>query len=148
LEARMKHFRPILTALSLAAAGLTAVTPALEAQNRRRDVITREEILASAHKELDLYQVIRSLRPHFLTPPRGSRTLGGAPLARVVLYINGNRQEDLQMGLRTIKPDQVQEVRYLEPGRAQDQFGLDHSGGAVLVTLYKGPVPPPPPPRN
>ena len=128
-------------ALSLAA-GWVLLAPADGlAQRKQRDVITREEILQSAHKELDLHRAVRSLRPHFLAPPRGQRTMGAAPAAPVALYIDEARSGDLN-SLKDVAAMDVQEVRYLEPAKAQERYGISHSGGAILVTLFKGPKPP------
>lgn len=138
---------PLLLATIMAATSAFLPEPAA-AQKRQRDVITREEILNSAHRNLDLYQVVRSLRPHFLAPPRGVRTLGNAPPAAAVVYIDRNRAGGIEQ-LRLLSPAGVEEVRYLDPSRAENQFGITHSGGAILVTLVKekpsGVAQPPPP---
>jgi len=130
-----------LLAACLAAGWLLLAPAEALAQKKRRDVITREEILQSSHKELDLHRAVRSLRPHFLAPPRGQRTLGAAPPAPVALYIDNARSGDLN-SLKDVAALAVQEVRYLEPSKAQERFGMTHSGGAILVTLFKGPKPP------
>ncbi len=108
------------------------------AQSRKRDVITREEILEVAMRHEDLLQVIRALRPHFLAPPRGSRSMMNGPPAPVQLYVDDTRRSGLDE-LRMIKPATVEEVRYLEPSKAQDQYGITHNGGAILVTLRRAP---------
>ena len=126
---------PIFPALMLVAAAAVTVPSDLSAQKRQRDVITREELSNSGQKDQDIYAAIRSLRPHFLAPPRGVRTLGAAPPAPVVVYINGMKG-DVAM-LRTTMTVDVVEVRYLEPARAEDEFGSTHSGGAILVKTAK-----------
>jgi hypothetical protein len=109
------------------------------AQKRQRDRITREEILKSAHSELDLFQVVRSLRPHFLAPPPGVRTLGGANApAPVAVYVEGRRETGID-ALRTIMALQVEEVRYLDATQAENEFGPRANGGAVLIKLYRAP---------
>jgi hypothetical protein len=130
---------------ALILAGLIILAPAEgAAQKRQRDRITREEILKSAHAELDLFQVIRSLRPHFLAPPPGVRTLGGAnPPAAVAVYVDGRRETGID-ALRTIMALQVEEVRHLDATRAENEFGPMASGGAVLVKLFKAPRMPAP----
>lgn len=122
---------PIFPALMLVAAGALAVPAGLSAQKRQRDVITREELSNSGQKDQDLYAAIRSLRPHFLAPPRGVRTMGAAPPAPVAVYVD-DMKSDLS-ALRSIPASDALEVRYLEPGKAQDEFGTTHSGGAILV---------------
>ena len=136
----MTWTRAVVTTMTLAGMWPGA-TPHALAQKRQRDLITRGELAASAQKGQDVYQAIRSLRPHFLAPPRGNRTLGAAPPAPTVLYVDGNKQGDLE-NLKTILTRIVEEVRYLEPSKAQDKYGLGHSGGAVLVKLVKLTRPP------
>jgi hypothetical protein len=133
-------------AAAILAGGFLAVSPTEgAAQKRQRDRITQEEILKSAHSELDLFQVIRSLRPHFLQPPPGVRTLGGADQpAPVAVYVDGRRETGID-ALRTIMADRVEEVRYLDAGRSENEFGPTANGGAVLVQLSKIPKKPAPP---
>jgi hypothetical protein len=135
----MAAIRLCVTAFTLAG-GLLALAPAESlSQKRQRDRITREEILKSAHSELDLFQVIRSLRPQFLAPPPGVRTLGGANApAPVAVYVDGRRETGVD-ALRTMMAFQVEEVRYLDATRAENEFGPTVSGGAVLVKMYKAP---------
>ena len=126
-----------MTTLLLSAASLAIMPGQALAQKRQRDRITREEILSSAHRELDVYQVIRSLRPQFLEPPRGVRTLGGSSgPAPVAVYIDRKRDIGLE-ALRTLMARDVEEVRYLDPSRSESEFGPTASGGAVLVRLYR-----------
>jgi hypothetical protein len=67
--------------------------------------------------------------------------MGAAPAAPVALYIDEARSGDVN-GLKDVAASDVQEVRYLEPAKAQARYGISHSGGAILVTLFKGPKPP------
>jgi hypothetical protein len=130
-----------LLAVCLAAGGLFLAPADGLAQKKQRDLITREEVLQSGQRDMDLQRAVRSLRPHFLAAPRGQRTMGAAPPGELVLYIDGSRSGDLN-GLKEIAAKDVQEVRYLEPSKAQERYGISHSGGAILVTLFKGPKPP------
>jgi len=132
---RMGRLCPGMLGILVMSAGLT---PEAAAQSRKRDVITREEILEVAMRHEDLLQVIRALRPHFLAPPRGARSMMNGPPAPVQLYVDDTRRSGLDE-LRMIKPASVEEVRYLEPSKAQDQYGITHNGGAILVTLRKAP---------
>ena len=124
---------------TLIVAGL-AITPSESvAQKRQRDRITREEILSSPHRDLDIYQVIRGLRPHFLEPPPGVRTLGGAYAPNAVaVYVDGVRETGVD-ALRTLTAIRVEDVRYLDPTRSESEFGPRASGGAVAVRLYRAP---------
>ena len=88
-------------ALSVAAGWLVLAPADGLAQKKQRDVITREEILQSGQRDMDLQRAVRSLRPHFLAAPRGQRTMGAAPPGELVLYIDGSRSGDLN-GLKEI----------------------------------------------
>jgi hypothetical protein len=135
----------LVVAMLVVAGGWLALTPSESvAQKRQRDRITREEILSSPHRDQDLYQVIRGLRPHFLEPPPGVRTLGGAygPTA-VAVYVDGVRETDVG-ALRMLTAIHVEEVRYLDPTRSENEFGPRANGGAITVKLYKPPKAAPP----
>ena len=144
----------VLKTLTLLAVTVSlAAHPAdASAQKRQRDVITSEEIQSSAFKTGNLHAAIRSLRPHFLRPARGVRTLGNSIVEPLAVYINGTRQNDVD-ALRTIQADAVEEVRFLDPAEAGNEFGPKANGGALIVKLRKASktppsnpnVPPPPP---
>ena len=139
----------ILKAGVLVMVAAVALVPAAQAQKKDRNLITREEIITSAQKDGDLYQAIRSLRAHFLNKPRGQRTMdvqrggptgmqvGNSAALEPIVYLNGNKLGELNL-LKNILAADVFEVRYLDPARAQDEFGVDAAGGAVVVTLVKG----------
>ena len=137
-------------ALLLLVGGVGVSLPAAaNAQKKQRDLITREEIMASSQKDGDLYAAVRSLRPHFLEQPRGTRTLamnlnatggmsqGSTKLPDALLYVNENRLGDIS-GLKNILAADTYEVRYLDPTKAEERFGVEAAGGAVMVTLIKG----------
>ena len=131
----MLLLRSSVTTLLLAAAPIALTAGTADAQKRQRNVITREEIMASAHKEQDIYQVIRSLRPHFLQLPAGTRTLGNSRPNELTIAVDGKRETDVN-ALRTIIAKAVEEVRYLDPVQSENEFGPRSKGGAVLVKLY------------
>jgi hypothetical protein len=127
----------VRTALLIAGAMLTMYPAAALAQKKNRDLITRDEIMNSAQREQDLWQAVRGLRPHFLAPPRGVRTMGNAPAGETVVVVDGKRDSGLD-ALRMIMASDVEEVRYLDPSRSQNEFGTFATGGAVVVKLRKG----------
>lgn len=123
----------------------TAESFAQKPQKRQRDVITRDEIQGTGLKAGNLHQAIRSLRPHFLAPGRGVRSLGNSIAEPLAVYLNGTRQTGVE-SLRTIQADAVEEVRYLDPTKAGNEFGPKASGGALMVKLHQEPKAPPPTP--
>lgn len=107
------------------------------AQKKQRDLITREEILKSSQADQDLYMAIKALRPRFLEMPRGTRSLGGTGTAGLAVYMDKLRQTGVD-ALRQIMANTVEEVRYLDPARSQNEYGVTANGGAIVIKLYKG----------
>jgi hypothetical protein len=119
---------------------LGVLLPAVShAQKKERDRVKREEILASGQQEQDLFLALRALRPRFLEPPPGVRTLGNSMQIPTAVVVDGKRMGGLET-LHAIVASTVEEVRYLEPSRAGTEYGQMASGGAVVVKLLKGPV--------
>ena len=131
----MKTRIAALVLVAVAATGALAPAAAQELK-RDKDKITRPEIEATAQKDQDIYQVIRSLRPHFLRQARGIRSFGNAGVPMPVLYVDGVKESDLNQ-LKAIPAAAVDEVRYLEPARAEMDYGTDAQGGAVVVKRLK-----------
>ena len=124
----------LTTRLMLGVATVLVFAPTdATAQKKQRDRITKEEIQQSSQKDQDLYAVIRALRPHFLEGPRGVRTIGGGMQNPVIVVVD-RRRETPDVLLQIMAP-QVEEVRYLDPSRAQNQFGVSANGGAIVVKL-------------
>lgn len=101
-----------------------------------RDVITRAEI-----EELnvrDAYDVVERLRADLLRG-RGAPTFSdlGQEASRPVVYVDGNRYGRVA-ALRSIRAEDVAEIRYLSAADATTQFGTGHTGGVLLVTLRSG----------
>jgi len=126
----------IRTTAIIVAMALLATPGAASAQKKQRDVLTRDEILKSAQRDGDLYSAIKVLRPHMVELPRGIRSLGGtygtAPLA---VYIDKIRQPGSDV-LQQIMANQIEEVRYLDPNRSQNEFGITANGGAIIIKKY------------
>jgi hypothetical protein len=133
----MTSFPTRALALIVGSAAVLLGPQSASAQKRQRDKITREEIQASAQKQLDLYQTIRNLRPHFLELPKGVRSSGNATPAAIVVYVDGKLDSGID-ALRGIRAADVEEVRYLDPGLSESEFGPRANGGAVIVKRAKG----------
>ncbi|MEP6621616.1 MAG: hypothetical protein ABJE47_19975 [bacterium] len=129
-----------LAMLLLVGGFLLAAPQAACAQKKERDMITREELEASAQRDGDLYSAIRSLRPHFLQPPRGNH--GAITSMPTALFVNGAREPNMD-ALRRMSTSMVKEVRYLDPGKAEMEYGNTASGGAIVVKTNKPEESPP-----
>ena len=115
---------------------LAALPSLAHAQKKERDRVKRDEILAAGQGEQDLFLALRALRPRFLEPPPGVRTLGNSMQIPTAVVVDGKRMGGLET-LQSITASTVDEVRYLEPARAGTEYGQMASGGAVVVKLYK-----------
>ena len=121
-------------ALSLATGLLTIAAPGeAEGQRRQPERITREEIDASPHRQIDIYEFIRRTRPAFLQPG-GARARPAA--GAMTLYIDGRKQGGID-ALKSIAATKVQDVVYFEPARAAIEFGPQAAGGAIVVKLRR-----------
>jgi hypothetical protein len=120
------------TALTLLIVGCKSLGPSgPPPPPRQRDLLTRDEILNSTAQQGDLLQAIRSLRPSFLAVPRGTY-----PRSSLAIYVNRIRQTGGLESLRSISAIKIDEVRYLEPTAALNEFGPTASGGALVITLH------------
>ena len=128
-----KHLTPAAALLGLIA--MMVMPRDGFAQKPQRDLITRAEILKTTQADHDLFVAIKALRPHFLVPPRGLRTLGGAPMGQVAVYVDRIRQTGVET-LRSITANTVLEVRYLDPTRSQNEFGITANAGAIVVKRF------------
>lgn len=100
-----------------------------------RSPITREEI--GDRSGLDLYELVRQLRPNWLQI-RGQATPSGG-VRRVQVAIDGTLQTmGAAEALRTLRGSQIQEIRYLSGQDATTRFGLDVEGGVIVVTTDRG----------
>ena len=135
----MKSSLSLARLVTVAGLAIAVAFPArVDAQKRQRDRITREEILASPHKDADLYQVIRNIRPHFLEGPRGVRSGGNSVIHPIVVYVDGKKDTGID-ALKLMAAREIEDVRYFEPSKSMSEFGPTANGGAVVVKRYKAP---------
>jgi hypothetical protein len=119
--------RAAMTLLSLAAVAACSSTPATSGTPRpSRDLITRDEI--SATPATTAYEAIERLRPEYLRAVRG----GGPPN----VYVNGSSSGGISV-LRSIRADNVAEIRYLDAVAANLRFGLNNNSGVINVQLTR-----------
>jgi hypothetical protein len=107
----------------------------------QRDVLTRDEILASTSNTGDLLRAIQSLRPNFLVTHNSAHSQRSAAALPLAVYVGQMRQTGLD-ALKSISAANVAEVKYLDPTAAQNQFGFGATGGALVVKLYEKPKDP------
>jgi hypothetical protein len=134
----MTIIRAGVLGFALAATALVVIPTSSLAQKKQRDRITRDEIMNSAHRDLDLYQVIRNLRPQFLQGQPGTRSMGGSSGGGIAVYVDGKRDTGID-ALRVLMASEIEEVRYLDPSQSQSEYGPRARSGAIVVKLFKGP---------
>ena len=123
-----------LGVIGLLVASVVAASP-VEGQKRQRDVIKNDEIMASPQKESDLLTAIRALRPQFLEPPKGTRSIAGTFINPIVVYFGPLRQPGLE-ALRNVMAYDAEEVRYLDSSQSENRYGITANGGAIVVKIH------------
>lgn len=156
----MTRSRSPARVLALIAGALTLLPARALGQKHERDRISREEIETSPKRSDFIYDVIRTLRPRFLEPARGIRRVGaelssGAPgrsdrrvagpggsndlVAEV--FVDGHHAGGVDI-LKSIPAEQVEEVRYYAPDKAEEEFGGTlGAGGAIVLKMHQAPRP-------
>lgn len=99
-----------------------------------RAPIEREEI--GDRMGLDVYEIVRQLRPNWLQI-RGQATPTGG-VRRIQVVVDGTLQPGGVEVLRTLRGSQVQEIRHLSGQDATTRYGLDVEGGVIVVTTDRG----------
>ncbi len=142
----MRHFRLSSMLLIVAFVGLPTLAHAQKKNRGDRNKITQEELVQSAGLSSTAFELIRTLRPYWLEPPRGRVSSpngdgfrdGGSDLngtaIEVVVYINGDRQPSVEQ-LKTLRVVSILEMRYLDQQRALQMRGPGHELGVIEVTL-------------
>lgn len=94
------------------------------------NTITREEI--EDYRGENAYLLIQSLHSNWLRA-RGPQSL--TLTSGVAVYVDSMEQPDGVESLKRLRPQEVQEITYLDSRAATNRFGTGHSNGAILVTL-------------
>ena len=96
---------------------------------RNRDVISEEELTANPGlRSQSVLEVVRALRPHFLT----ERGTAGAERGKVHASIDNGRIVALSE-LATMHGNTVVEIRYLSSAQAMQKFGSAALEGPVIA---------------
>lgn len=92
-----------------------------------RNTLTQAEIQGASAS--NAYELVRELRPAWLRV-RGSKSI--AQVTEVSVFLDGMRLggPDTLSGIRT---SGIKEIRYLTAREAQTRYGMDNTGGAIIV---------------
>ncbi len=105
--------------------------------SNRSGAITIEEISASGFVFTNAYEIVRQLRPQWLIergvstfiPSTNSNTL----LDFIAVYVDRNFMGDPET-LRGVPALQVEQIHFLDAGRAQRLGSRSHIHGAIVLT--------------
>lgn len=97
-----------------------------------RNYIFKAEIEIST--AINAFDLIESLRPHWLEG-RGIKSVRNRTAALPVAYVDGQRLGDI-LSLTTIPVYNIVEIQFISSGDATIRFGIGHSGGAILITMF------------
>lgn len=117
-------------AASGAAGGEASTSTSVRA---RRDLITREELLASGAP--NLYEAVNRLRPHWLRGVNLSNTVAGG--TEVVVYQGVTQLGGLD-ALRQLQITYAESLRWLDASQASNTLpglGSRRVAGAIVITL-------------
>jgi hypothetical protein len=123
----VRHLAGSIAIASLAACASAPAAEALRPRARPRvsmEVISAEEL--RAHPGSSLYDIVRNLRPRFMSP-RG---------ARPTVFVDG-RTFGPVTSLAQIPPEQVRQIRLLSDHEATLRYGAIHSGAVLDVELRR-----------
>ncbi|CAN5786016.1 hypothetical protein BH23GEM10_BH23GEM10_07910 [soil metagenome] len=115
----------LLLLLTLAACATAG--PARRASSS--DVISRAEIETS--RASNAYELVQQLRPQFLRS-RGPSSMRDPRAGYPVVYINDVSHGSVDV-LRTIRLEEIDEIRYISSSDATTRWGTGHAGGVIQV---------------
>jgi hypothetical protein len=81
------------------------------------------------------YDLIQQLRPRWLVVASGPTTLGREP--EIMVYVNEMKMGGLQ-NLYDIDVNAIRRVAFMDANEATARFGINHSHGAIMVSLKVG----------
>ncbi len=126
----------LLTAITtVCALGLLACSSSRELSRDysvARNYIFVDEIQSSA--ATNAFDLIESLRPHWLEG-RGRKSVRSRTASFPVVYVDGQRFGDI-LSLATFPAGNIVQIQRMNAGDATIRFGVGHSGGAILITMF------------
>lgn|SRR5690606_17279380 len=111
--------------------GVAACGPSTRGTSTARpglDVITAEQIDVASHA--NAFLLVQALRPQWLRT-RGPSTTGAREVVQV--YVDGSHLGGPDY-LRQIASVSVARIEYLDGLEASQRWGMNHGGGAIVVT--------------
>ena len=95
-----------------------------------RNLITRSQIEES--QAITAYDVIRSLHPQWLRARGQTVGLANATPVTPTVFMDGTRIGELDV-LNAYQVRDIQEIRYLDAGRAASRYGMGYPRGVIEI---------------
>jgi hypothetical protein len=114
----------------------SAPMPVVTGAPGHRDVLFEPEIDTNKTPGMTVYDLIAHLRPEYLRS-RGSNSFRDTTPPTAVVYLDGARLGSLEQ-MKSLSADRVSQIQYLSAANAQTRFGMDHTGGAILIISKVG----------
>lgn len=127
------HARYLVAVALLALSACAAQSGAPRSGTRDPNLITIEELENVGAS--NLLDAVHRLRPQFLRS-RGVISLQDPTPPTAVVYLDGQRVGGLEF-LQRMSPLGVVSVRYMSSVEASSRYGLNHEGGAILVSTRR-----------
>lgn len=106
-----------------------------ESPDRSPNRLVVSEISAPV-SDLTAYDLVKQYKSHWLWTPK-TQSLQNNP--EIQVYVNNSGGHDNSISsLTEYAAQNVSEIRYFSPRRAQFRFGIGNSAGAILVILKGG----------
>ena len=121
-------------AIALAACGANPPAPGLAPPVHGGARLIAEQEVANSTAS-SAFELIQQLRPRWLYVSSAPTTFGREP--GIVVYVNEMRMGGLHR-LREVDANAVRKVAFMDANEATGRFGLNHSHGAILVSLKVG----------
>ena len=119
-------------AIFLALACGSAPMPVVTGAPGHRDVLFDAEIQTNKTAGMTVYDLVSQLRPEYLRS-RGTNSIRDTAPPTAIVYLDGFKYGSLEQ-MKSMSADRVFQIQYLSAANAQTRFGLDHTGGAILIT--------------
>lgn len=94
----------------------------------RHGILTQRE-LSGHYRSGNLLEALRNLRPNYLR--------GRDPMRTPDVYFDDSTVPNGISELATIRPEGVEEVRFLNAMEATQRYGTGHTAGAIVVILSR-----------
>lgn len=110
----------------------SAPMPVVVGAPGHRDILFEAEIQTNRVPGMTVYDVVEHLRPEYLRS-RGSNSLRNTAPPTAIVYVDNVQYGSLET-MRSMAADNIAQVQYMSASDATTRFGMDHTGGAILIT--------------